>query len=183
MSSPIDKAKRKRPAGPPSDGPTDDGPTGDDNNRAVPATSAIFERNEVRDTFRISYLANRLVLPAYDRVKQAFGLSRGEYLLLFCLSHLEELTAQDVADMTGRPRNSISRAVHRMLDEGYLTRSPHPTDGRQALLRITARGRALHDRIVPIFQAREDLILAGLSAEERRLLGRLLTKLVSGISG
>ena len=96
--------------------------------------SVIFERPTIRDTFRISYLANRLVLPAYDDIKRAYGLSRGEYLLLFCLSYIEELTAQDIAEMTGRPRNSISRAVHRMLDEGYLKRSPDPADGRQALL-------------------------------------------------
>ena len=147
------------------------------------ATSAIFERNEIRDAFRISYLANRLVLPPYDRIKRDFGLSRGEYLLLFCLSHLEELTAQDVADMTGRPRNSISRAVHRMLGEGYLTRSPHPTDGRQALLRITPQGRAQHERIVPIFQAREDEILGPLTPAERQTLDRLLSKLVDSVSG
>ncbi|MEC7396116.1 MAG: helix-turn-helix domain-containing protein, partial [Pseudomonadota bacterium] len=89
--------------------------------------SVIFERPTMRDTFRISYLANRLVLPAYNDIKRVYGLSRGEYLLLFCLSYIEELTAQDVAEMTGRPRNSISRAVHRMLDEGYLKRSPDPT--------------------------------------------------------
>ena len=53
----------------------------------------IFERNEVRDTFRISYLANRLVIPVYEDIKREFGLKRGEYLLLFCLSHIEELTA------------------------------------------------------------------------------------------
>ena len=99
-------------------------------------------RNEVRDTFRISYLANRLVIPVYEDIKREFGLKLGEYLLLFCLSHNEELTAQDVADMTGRPRNSVSRAVHRMLEDGYLTRSPDPADGRRALLRITSEGRA-----------------------------------------
>lgn len=140
--------------------------------------SAIFDRNEVRDTFRISFLANSLVLPVYDDIKRAYGLSRGEYLLLFCLSHLPELTAQDVADMTGRPRNSISRAVHRMLEEGYLNRSPDPDDGRQAILRITAKGRRLHERIVPLFVEREAAILAALSTDERETLDRLLSKLV-----
>lgn len=140
--------------------------------------AAVFVQNELRDTFRISYLANRLVLPAYDEIKRDFGLSRGEYLLLFCLSHIDELTAQDVADVTGRPRNSISRAVHRMLEEGYLTRAPHPTDGRQALLRITAKGRRLHGRIVPAFQQRERELLSTLTTEERDQLDRLLTKLV-----
>ncbi len=140
--------------------------------------SAVFDRNDVRETFRISYLANRLVLPVYDDVKRLHGLSRGEYLLLFCLSYVEELTAQDVAEVTGRPRNSISRAVHRMLEEGYLTRTPDPTDGRQALLRITPKGQRLHNEIVPLFEQRQAELLAVLNADERNQLDRLLTKLV-----
>ena len=140
--------------------------------------SVIFERSTIRDTFRISYLANRLVLPAYDDIKLAYGLSRGEYLLLFCLSYIEELTAQDVAEMTGRPRNSISRAVHRMLGEGYLKRSPDPADGRQALLRITPKGERLHKRILPLFEEQEAKMLDNLTTEERKLLDSLLKKLV-----
>lgn len=139
----------------------------------------MFERNEVPDTFRISFLANSLVLPIYEEIKREYDLSRGEYLLLFCLSNVAELTAQDVADMTGRPRNSISRAVHRMLRDGYLTRSPDPDDGRQALLRITPAGRAMHKSIVSKFEQRERALLAILSSDERQVLDHLLTKLVS----
>jgi len=148
--------------------------------RSVRSVSGIFDETEVRDTFRISYLANSLVLPVYDDIKRDHGLSRGEYLLIFCLSYSEELTAQDVADITGRPRNSISRAVHRMLQEGYLTRSPDPDDGRQALLRITPKGRRLHQQIVPRFAEREGELLGVLSDDERRKLDQLLAKLVSG---
>ena len=142
---------------------------------------AMFERNEVPDTFRISFLANSLVLPIYEEIKREHDLSRGEYLLLFCLSNVAQLTAQDVADMTGRPRNSISRAVHRMLRDGYLTRSPDPDDGRQALLRITPTGRALHRTIVSNFIEREAALLGVLSGDERRTLDQLLTKLVSNV--
>lgn len=141
--------------------------------------TAIFERNEVRDTFRLSYMANSLVLPVYDEIKRQHGLSRGEYLLLFCLAHLPELTAQDVANVTGRPRNSISRAVHRMLSEGYLDRSPDPDDGRQAVLRITPRGRRLHETIVKKFIDREDELLGVLNAQDRKALDRILGKLVA----
>jgi DNA-binding MarR family transcriptional regulator len=150
--------------------------------RSRPVITAIFEQNEVRDTFRISYLANRLVIPIYDEIRREYGLSRSEYLLLFCLSHSDELTAQDVADVTGRPRNSISRAVHRMLGEGYLTRSPDPIDKRQALLRITRKGRYLHNQIIPRFKEQETNVLAGPIPAERNLLDRLLTKLALGIS-
>lgn len=140
--------------------------------------TAIFDRIEVRGTYRISFLANSLVLPVYDDIKRDFGLARGEYLLLLCLAHLPQLTAQDVANMTGRSRNSISRAVHRMLSVGYLDRTPDPDDGRQAVLKITRRGRGLHERIIKLFIARETKILAALNDEETACLDRLRQKLV-----
>lgn len=140
--------------------------------------TAIFDRNEVRDTYRISFLANSLIVPVYDGIKRDEGLNRGEYLLLFCLAHFPKLTAQDVANMTGRPRNSISRGVHRMLEKSYIQREPDESDGRQAWLRITPEGRALHKRLVKRFEAREDALLSALSERERQQLDGLLQKLV-----
>lgn len=145
--------------------------------------TAIFARNDVRDTYRISYLANSLVLPVYDGIKRDFGLTRGEYLLLFCLAHMEELTAQDVANMSGRPRNSISRAVHRMLSLGYLGRAPDESDGRQALLTITPEGRRLHEQIVEGLIARENEMLGILDHRDRQALDRILQKLALHTAG
>ena len=108
--------------------------------------TGIFDTVEFRDAYRISYLANSVVMPSYEAIRQEFGIIRAEYLLLLCLAHFPVLTAQEVSRMTRRPRNSISRAVHRMLQEGYLKRAPDPNDGRQAQLEITARGRELHDQ-------------------------------------
>ena len=80
----------------------------------------IFETVEFPDAYKVSYLANAIVIPSYEDVRRDFGMVRAEYHLLLCLAHYAELTAQDIARMTRRPRNSISRAVHRMLKEGYI---------------------------------------------------------------
>ena len=90
--------------------------------------SNIFEAVEFPDAYKVSYLANAIVFPTYEDVRKDFGLVRAEYHLLLCLAHYSELTAQDVARITRRPRNSISRAVHRMLDLGFLKRVPDPDD-------------------------------------------------------
>ncbi len=138
----------------------------------------IFDVVEFRDAYRISYLANAIVLPGYDAVTKEFGLIRGEYLLILCLAHYTELTAQEVARLTRRPRNSISRAVHRMVAEGHIERTPDPDDGRQARLTITSAGRGLHKKIVEVFLRCQEEILAPLTETERQVLNRLLDKLV-----
>ena len=144
--------------------------------------TALFDLAENRHLYRLSYIANALVLPVYDGIKRDFGLSRGEYLLLFCLSHMPVLTARDVAEMTKRPRNSISRAVHRMRAEGYIDRVRDPADGRQARLSITDKGRALHERIITRFVDRESEIFGVLAPAEMTALSEILQKLAHRVA-
>ena len=129
--------------------------------------SNIFEAVEFPDAYKVSYLANAIVFPTYEDVRKDFGLVRAEYHLLLCLAHYSELTAQDVARITRRPRNSISRAVHRMLDLGFLKRVPDPSDARQAKLRITKEGKIMHEKISKYLVAREAEIFRVLSESER----------------
>ena len=131
----------------------------------------------LRHAYRLSYLTSAIVTPGYDAVKRETGLIRGEYLLLLCLSHQPILTAQDVARMTRRPRNTISRAVHRMLDEGYIDRAPDPEDGRQSKLTITEKGREMQARIERILAEREEEVLAPLTEDEHAALDVILQKL------
>ena len=132
----------------------------------------------LRHAYRLSYLTSAIVTAGYDAVKRETGLIRGEYLLLLCLSHQKISTAQDVARMTRRPRNTISRAVHRMLDEGYIDRAPDPSDGRQSKLTLTAKGRAMQTRIEQILSEREEEVVAPLSADDHASFDAILQKLV-----
>ena len=141
---------------------------------APPDLTKIFNTIEYPDAYRITYLGNAIVMPAYDAVQRDFGLVRAEYILLVGLSHYDVLTAQDVARIARRPRNTISRAVHRMLKEGHLERAPDPNDGRQARLRITPSGRALHEEIATYLLRRQEEVLSVLSADERRVLSGIL---------
>lgn len=143
---------------------------------AEPDLTKIFDTIEYPEAYRITYLANSIVFPAYAEIKQDFSLVRAEYILLACLSHFDVLTAQDVARISRRPRNTISRAVHRMLNEGLIDRAPDPNDGRQSRLRITNAGRKLHESISAYLSRRQDEVLDVLSAQERQTLTLLLKK-------
>jgi len=141
-----------------------------------PDLTEIFDTIEYHEAYRITYLANAIVFPAYAEIKRDFGLVRAEYILLACLSHFDVLTAQDVARISRRPRNTISRAVHRMLDERFIDRAPDPDDGRQSRLRITDAGRELHLRISSYLARRQDEVMGVLTTKERKTLAQLLKK-------
>ena len=144
--------------------------------RTKPDPDDFLARVEFRDTALLSFVTSAIIVPEYDAVKRDLGISRPEYMLLLCLSHYPMLTAQDVSRLTGRPRNSISRAVHRMLAVNHIERAPDPSDGRQARLTITQSGRALHDKISKRICWRQEKVLSALTHDERENLARLLRK-------
>ncbi|MDP5219814.1 MarR family transcriptional regulator [Ruegeria sp. 2205SS24-7] len=143
---------------------------------------SLFETIGFPEAYRITYLAGSIAGPAYDAIKRDFGIIRAEFVLLACLSHFDEMKAQDIADISRRPRNTVSRAVHRMVAEGYIERSPDAADGRQALLMITPAGRALQDEAAQYLKTRQDKVLAALSADDRKAFSDLLLKLAINAS-
>ena len=141
--------------------------------------SDFLEKVEFRDAALLSFVTSAIIVPAYDAVKRDLGITRSEYILLMALSHYPVLTAQDVSRLSGRPRNSISRAVHRMLAVGHLARDPDPTDARQARLSITETGRALHRQIAERIRVYQEEVLSPLTEQERETVVNLLTKVVA----
>jgi DNA-binding MarR family transcriptional regulator len=141
--------------------------------------SDFLEKVEFRDAALLSFVTSAIIVPAYDAVKRDLGITRSEYLLLMALSHYPVLTAQDVSRLSGRPRNSISRAVHRMLAVGHLARDPDPMDARQARLSITETGRALHHQIAERIRLHQEEVLSPLTERERETVVDLLTKVVA----
>lgn len=142
--------------------------------------TGLFDMIAFPEAYRITYLAGSIAIPAYADIKRDLGLIRAEFVLLACLAHFPEMTAQDVARVSQRPRNTVSRAVHRMVAEGYIERAPDAEDGRQARLRITGAGRDLQARAARYLTARQDQVLAHLSPDERRHLSDLLRKAARG---
>ena len=137
----------------------------------------IQELVPIRFAFRISLLANLYTGSVYREVAARHGIARSEYLILFCLKLLGELTAQDIVEITGRPKNSISRAVTAMVDRGFVSRRVDPDNGRRAPMLLTRAGEEVYEASVSLFQDREAAMLCVLDPDELAQLDRLLDKL------
>lgn len=137
--------------------------------------------NVDRDGYRIGLWANFYTVPVFAEIERRFGLLRDENNILFCLTHYGSLTARSICEVTARPKNSVSRAVERLLRAGLVRRETDPDDRRKGVLTITPEGRELLTRTSVLFQEREALMLRRLTATERRTLDRLLGKLMAGI--
>lgn len=83
-----------------------------------------------------------------------------------------------MVSLTGIPKNSVSRAVAKLMADGLLVRKEHEADRRKGVLAVTAKGRKVFDSILPKFVARQERMLAVLTPVEQREFDRLLNKLV-----
>lgn len=129
-------------------------------------------------SFRINYLALRFNVPVYDRISGRHGLSRPEYVVLYSLFLRDGIAATDVCATAGFPKNTISRAIHKLVRRRLIRRSVDASDRRSFVLHLTAECRRILDESVPPMVAHEKRMLSGLSHSEQETLSRLLAKLV-----
>ena len=133
---------------------TDPEPTG-------PDTLAIDLRTAVMRTSR------RLRIEATGEV-----ITPGQYTVLALLNGDGPSTLRELADREHVQAPSMNRIVNALADQGFVTRAPHPDDGRQVRIDITTAGKevlaeARNQRTAWLAQR-----VAGLSAEDRRILSR-----------
>lgn len=82
------------------------------------------------------------------------------------------LTPGELAAREGVQPPSMTRVIAALEEFGFVSRRPHPTDGRQAIVALTEAGLTYHDAEVSIREAWLDRRLAELDDEERALLSR-----------
>lgn len=146
-----------------------------------PLTRQMLTDTPLLEVWLINFVANMFVGPVYRHLSDNYGLSRPEFVILFCLSQRPGIAAKDICEATGHPKNSISRAVADLLQKGFIARSERPEDRRSKSLTITDDGRRTLDVVLPIVIARQRDMLAVLSADEIDQLNGLMAKLAFAV--
>lgn len=127
--------------------------------------------------YRLSVLSNR-VSGAISRVySERFGLGVTEWRVMAVLGRYPDLSAGEVAQRTAMDKVAVSRAVAGLLEAGHLQRDTHDEDRRRSVLRLSKAGHAVYAEIAPLAFAFQQRLLAGMDADERALLFRLLDRL------
>ncbi|MGL4634896.1 MAG: MarR family winged helix-turn-helix transcriptional regulator [Beijerinckiaceae bacterium] len=139
--------------------------------------TAMLKCSILAESWVLCFVANRFIGPMYREIEEEADISRPEFVVLLCTGHFEGLAAQDVAEMSGLPRNSVSRGVTRLISNGFLDRAAGSGGLRDKVLRLTPAGQALYRQLVRHPSMRRERMLKQISATERQTLERILLKL------
>jgi DNA-binding MarR family transcriptional regulator len=127
--------------------------------------------------YRLSILAQLVSESLHDLYAQPYGLTVTQWRVMAALGRFAPLTASEVGQRIVMDKVAISRAVAGLLQRGLVERAIHSDDRRRAPLRLSARGRAMYGRIVPLALGYEAKLYEALTAEERRTFNSLTDRL------
>lgn len=132
--------------------------------------------------YRLSVAANavsRLIARAYER---QFGLKNPQWRLLAVLADEGPLTQQTLCGRTIMDKVTVMRAARGLLHRRLVRRLPNAEDGRSHRLMMTAAGKRLYERIVPLALAYQQQLLDGIEQRDIERLERLLRRIEQAAS-
>ena len=127
--------------------------------------------------YRLSILAQIVSESLHDLYAGPFGLTVTQWRVMAALGRFAPLTASDVGQRIVMDKVAVSRAVSGLMKRGLVERATDRNDRRRASLRLSARGGAMHARIVPLALDYEGRLYQALSAEEKRRFDALADRL------
>ena len=149
----------------------------------APACASALDLNSHIAT-RVAILANRLSRSASRFYRERYGIGVVEWRLMMFIGHASETRANRICGATDLDKGAVSRSLRVLQDMGIVSVREDLADSRRNNVALTAKGRALHDRIVPVALERQRQLVSNLTPHEVetfiRLIDRLQVKVADG---
>ena len=107
--------------------------------RDLPIDDSLF--------FRLVRVVNLTARPFSESIGRAHHLTLNEWRVLLVLANHPGVAASEVAALTGLDKMSVSRALGGLVRRGRVVRRVDPADKRRQLLRLSADGERLYERV------------------------------------
>ena len=128
--------------------------------------------------FRLNRLAAEVSAALSSEYRERYGLDIPEWRVLATLGFRNQAcSAQYIAHCTRTHKSTISRAVTTLMERQLIERVENADDRREFNLRLTRKGQALYEELIPRLKRKEQEILSCLSAEERKEFSLVLGKI------
>lgn len=128
--------------------------------------------------FRLNRLAAEVSAALSGEYQERYGLDIPGWRVLATLGFRNDAcSAQYIAHCTRTHKSTISRAVTALMERQLVERVENEDDRREFALRMTRKGKALYEELIPRLLRKEQEIMSCLSAQERKDFAAMLGKI------
>ena len=125
------------------------------------------------------WLSNKMSASASQVYRERFGITVADWRLLSFFKLYPWSTAAQACELMGMDKGAASRAIGFLLQEGWVESRPRGL--RQVEYRVSASGARLHDKVYELAMARQEALLGGFSAAERRQLVVMFKRMLDNL--
>lgn len=133
---------------------------------------------------RIAIFANRVSRAASRFYRERYGIGVVEWRVLMFVGRASETSANRICSETDLDKGAVSRSLGALARMGAVSVKADGADSRRHNVALTAKGRILHDRIVPVAWERQRDLLLDLSPAEvetlKDIIGRMQARVGEG---
>src|SRR5262245_30350280 len=132
---------------------------------------------------KVAVFANRLSRSASRFYRAKYGIGVVEWRLMMFIGRAVETRANRICSETDLDKGPVSRSLGTLQRTGNVSPREDGCDSRRNNVALTAKGRALHDELVPIALDRQSELVADLSLAEIATFAGLIDRLQSKVAG
>jgi DNA-binding MarR family transcriptional regulator len=103
-----------------------------------------MDGDRVLQVMRLIWAVDHQLHSVSKRMERSIGLTVPQRMALLLIGQRPGILAKEIAELLHLHRGTVSGVLWRLETGGYLKRTRHESDARQATLALTAKGRAIN---------------------------------------
>ncbi len=120
----------------------------DQPSRGRPRANPLFLRDEdLREAIELLFFAYRDFTGEADAVLEGYGFGRAHHRIIYFVGANPGITVGELLAILKITKQSLSRVLSQLVDEGFVNQETDPDDRRRRRLYLTDKGRALETEL------------------------------------
>jgi DNA-binding MarR family transcriptional regulator len=108
-----------------------------------PADPLFLREDELRQGMELLFFAYRDFIAEPDAILAEYGFGRAHHRVVHFVGRHPQITVGDLLGILRITKQSLSRVLGQLVQEGFIVQYPGPHDRRQRLLELTPKGREI----------------------------------------
>ncbi|OLO27052.1 MarR family transcriptional regulator [Alkalihalophilus pseudofirmus] len=136
----------------------------------------------LNDYISIKIHQTDLHLTSYIKAKlEAFNIAPEQNLIMMLLWEKDGLTQNQISLKLNKDKTNIARMASNLEKKGFISRRNCNDDRRSVKLFLTPDGKALGEKVIPITEEFNEIVIKDITDEELELLEKILSKMSKNV--